>query len=79
MNSNSQPDVTALTDQWRAGAKELMAKAEGARRPAEIVRLTAMASTLEWAASDLSWFAKCPQMASVLMAANDDSAGDTDG
>ncbi len=79
MNSNSQPDVTALTDQWRSRAKELMAKAEGARRPAEIVRLTAMASTLEWAASALSWFAKCPQMASVLMAANDESMNESGG
>jgi hypothetical protein len=79
MNENSQPEITALTEQWRARAKELMAKAEVARRPAEIVRLTAMASTLEWAASDLSWFAKSPQLASLLVAANDKSMGNTGG
>ncbi|MEJ1961170.1 MAG: hypothetical protein WDO56_06370 [Gammaproteobacteria bacterium] len=43
------------------------------------MRLTAMASTLEWAASALSWFAKCPQMASVLMAANDESMNESGG
>ncbi|MEP7246307.1 MAG: hypothetical protein ABI885_21880 [Gammaproteobacteria bacterium] len=79
MNDNSQPEITVLTDQWRARAKELMGNAHETLLPAEIVRLTAMASTLEWAASDLSWFAKCPQMVSVLVAADVEAASDTGG
>lgn len=60
MNTNSQHQMTALTLQWRARAKRFMEEAEFAQRAAEIVRLTAMASTLEWAASDLSWFVQGP-------------------
>ncbi len=54
MSEQTEDAFAALTERWRARARDLMAKAEQVRRPAEIVRLTAMASTLEWAASDLS-------------------------
>ena len=76
MNSSSQPEITALTEQWRARAKRLMAEAEVAQRSAEIVRLTAMASTLEWAASDLSWFVRCPPPANLPLLANERSQTD---
>lgn len=66
MNTNSQPHLTALTLQWRARAKRFMEEAELAQRSAEIVRLTAMASTLEWAASDLAWFVKGPPTSSLV-------------
>jgi hypothetical protein len=54
MSVNLNTELSALMDKWRARAKRLMAEAERTARHAEIVRLTAMASTLEWAASDLS-------------------------
>jgi hypothetical protein len=79
MNEQTDDAFAALTEQWRARARDLMAKAEQARRPAEIVRLTAMASTLEWAASDLSWFAKNPHMASLLVSVNEEKQNDADG
>jgi len=44
-------------ERWRKRAKTFMGDAERTARPADIVRLTAMASTLEWAAGELSIYA----------------------
>ncbi len=66
MNRDRRPETTAITEQLRARARQLMAEAEGAHRSADIVRLTAMASTLEWAASDLSWSIQTTPAASLI-------------
>lgn len=52
--------LRVLADQWRARARRFMEEAEHAHWSADMVRLTAMASTLEWAAGDLSWVAQMP-------------------
>jgi len=57
MNDDFKAELIALTAKWRTRAKRFMADAEHVTRYAEVVRLTAMASTLEWAASDLSVYA----------------------
>lgn len=54
MKNNEQIQLLALGNRWRNRARTFMAEAERSARPADIVRLTAIASTLEWAASDLS-------------------------
>jgi hypothetical protein len=61
MNHHSEVDLDELADQWRARAKKFMQEAERGRGPAETIRLTAMASTLEWAASDLAWVTRSPR------------------
>jgi hypothetical protein len=54
MSVEVEEGLRALADQWRARARHFMEEAEQTRSPADMVRLTAMASTLEWAASDLT-------------------------
>ena len=72
MSGNVQDCLCYLADEWRARARRFIEEAEQARRPAELVRLTAMASTLEWAAGDLAWIARSPRMAELLRAAGKD-------
>jgi hypothetical protein len=62
-----QRELIALSDRWRARAKTFMSEAERARRGADMVRLTAMASTLEWAASDLLCRLDVPRAGAVLL------------
>jgi hypothetical protein len=54
MKDNLQIELLALGNRWRNRATTFMSEAERSARPADIIRLTAMASTLEWAANDLS-------------------------
>jgi hypothetical protein len=54
MNANLNAELMELMEKWRARARKFMGEADQTARHAEIVRLTAMASTLEWAAADLS-------------------------
>jgi hypothetical protein len=60
MTGSIQRELIALSDRWRARAKRFMSEAERARRGADMVRLTAMASTLEWAASDVRCLLNVP-------------------
>jgi len=53
MSGEVQADFDELTHKWRGRARQFMEEAKQTRRPADMVRLTAMASTLEWAASDV--------------------------
>ncbi len=62
MSTEIEECLRALADQWRARARRFMEEAEHARWSADMVRLTAMASTLEWAAGDLSWMARMPPL-----------------
>lgn len=62
MNAEVDECLRALADEWRARARRFMEEAEHARGSADMVRLTAMASTLEWAAGDLSWMARIPPL-----------------
>ena len=54
MSKTIQVELSELARRWREKAVRYMADAnEPARRSADIVRLTAMASTLEWAACEI--------------------------
>lgn len=67
MNDNMRDELVTLCVRWRARARTFMADAEQARRGADMVRLTAMASTLEWTAWDLSFYLDAaPSSAPVL-------------
>lgn len=72
MNGNVGTELSVLAEQWRGRARTLMHEAEQYRPPADMIRLTAMASTLEWAVDDLLWVASSPQMLR-LSAARDGS------
>lgn len=63
MSTDAEDGLSMLAGQWRARARHFMDDAERTRRGADVVRLTAMASTLEWAASDLMWMARSPALA----------------
>jgi hypothetical protein len=61
MNVIDQQDpVAELVRRWRARARTFMDDAERSSRHDDIVRLTAMASTLEWASSEVTWFEPPP-------------------
>ena len=62
MNHHTQVDISDLADQWRIRARQFMREAERSRASAELVRLTATAATLEWAASDLECVARSPRL-----------------
>jgi hypothetical protein len=68
MNGNVRTELSVLAEQWRGRARTFMDEAEQCRRGADMVRLTAMASTLEWAAGDLLWVASSPAMRELLKA-----------
>lgn len=68
MTANIETQLNALAEQWRGRARTFMDEAERCRRPADLVWLTAMASTLEWAAGDLLWFARSPRMTDLAKA-----------
>jgi hypothetical protein len=53
--SGANAELAALCLKWRARAREYIADAELSHRGADIVQLTAMASTLNHAADDLSF------------------------
>lgn len=72
MNENVGTELRVLAEQWRRRARTLMHEAEQCRLRANMIRLTAMASTLEWGAGDLLWIASRPQMLR-LFATHDDS------
>jgi hypothetical protein len=72
MNENVGTQLSALAEQWRGRARTFMHEAEQSRLPADMIRLTAMASALEWAAGDLLWVARSPQTVRAS-AAGDDS------
>jgi hypothetical protein len=63
VSSEVEDCLCTLVDQWRARARRFMEDAEQTRWPADMVRLTAMASTLEWAAGDLLWIVGSPRLA----------------
>lgn len=75
MNGNMRTELSALAEQWRGRARMFMHEAEQCRRPADMVRLTAMASTLEWAAGDLLWVASSPPALRLSTAHNESSSG----
>lgn len=54
-------ELNELAERWRERARKFMAEAERVRTNADIVRLTAMASTLEWSARDLMTFVETEQ------------------
>jgi hypothetical protein len=60
MTGSIQSELIALSDRWRVRAKRFMSEAEQARRSPDTIRLTAMASTLEWAASDVCCLLNVP-------------------
>ena len=60
MTGSIQHELITLSDRWRARAKRFMSEAEQARRGPDMIRLTAMASTLEWAASDVCCLLNVP-------------------
>jgi hypothetical protein len=66
MNGNVRSALGMLAEQWRGRARTFMDEAEQCRRGADMIRLAAMASTLEWAAGDLMWVASNPGMAELL-------------
>ena len=68
-------ELSALAEQWRSRARKFMDEAERCRRPADLVWFTAMASTLEWAAGDLLWFASSPQMMRLFEGRDGGSGG----
>ena len=53
MSANINAQLLEVAERWRKRARTFSAEAAGPARTADIIRLTAMASTLEWAASDL--------------------------
>jgi hypothetical protein len=55
MSPELRAELIALQERWRKRASLFSLEAHSpVCRPADIVRLTAMASTLEWAATDVS-------------------------
>ena len=69
MNDSIHDELMALCGRWRARARRFMAEAEQARRGADMIRLTAMASTLDWAESDLSFHLDASRPAVPLLPA----------
>jgi hypothetical protein len=55
MSDDVRDVLRSLCTQWRARANRFTAEAELTHRGADIVRLTSVAVTLEWAARDLSF------------------------
>jgi hypothetical protein len=72
MSADGQAHFDELARKWRGRARCFMEEAEQTRRPADMVRLTAMASTLEWAASDLSCLVQSPPVATLHAATHDE-------
>jgi hypothetical protein len=79
MTECNEREIVTLIDQWRVRAKNFMAEAEQARRSLEIVRLTALASTLDWAAMDLSCLVRSQETARLLAPLRDKSKSDPGG
>ena len=69
MSASIQAELSALGERWRARARKFMAEAEQSTRSADIISLTAMASTLEWAAGDLSIYTRIECSDDSLVAA----------
>jgi hypothetical protein len=69
MSKSIHGELSALGERWRVRARTFMEEAERSRRSAEVVGLTAMASTLEWAAGDLSFYADSQRSAIPLRSA----------
>ena len=62
MSLKLRAELVALQERWRTRAARFSTEAHSpACRPTDIVRLTAMASTLEWAAGDLCVYVDLPQ------------------
>jgi hypothetical protein len=75
MSTEIPAELTALAEQWRRSARRFMAEAERTRGRKDMVRLTAIASTLEWVAADLTWLLKCPRIAALLTSTGTEAAG----
>jgi hypothetical protein len=56
MNPHVAAELMALASRWHERARNFMAEAERPRRPFDIVRLTALASTLDFCARELTAF-----------------------
>ncbi|MEP7244768.1 MAG: hypothetical protein ABI885_13965 [Gammaproteobacteria bacterium] len=53
MRTVAQAELLALSERWRSRARSFMADAEAATNSRDVIRLAAMAVTLEVAARDL--------------------------
>lgn len=65
-------ELAALRERWRSRARRFMDEAERARTSVDVARLTAMASTLEWAATDMAVYSTPVNAALALTTAQDE-------